>query len=314
MREDGDIKRGIGILRGQSKSIRYVLLFVSVAIIWGSSFLLVKDLVGDDVPVFLFLSIRFLVGFFALYILKRGRRESRISRREIRHGVFMGGIVFLAFILQTFGAVYTTAAKNGMLTGLYVIMVPLFLLALSRRWAWKPLLDAGICLVGMAVLFDIFGNLSAVNLGDILTILCAAAFSVQFIFLEKYSASLNTWNYTVVMLISVSMLAALASLVFEHQLYSDLVLSGKHLLVIVFLGIFSTAYAYWVQTFVQTKLSAVTVSLIACLESVFAVLFSLLFGFETASPHLLFGSLIILVSMVSSVVWAGKKKETAGVK
>ena len=301
------------------RKIAYIALFVTVTISWGGSFLLVNDIVRDGVPIYFFLAFRFLLAFGILFTMKRVRCEVPTSKQEYGQGILMGIIVFAAFLLQTYGALYTTPSKNGMLTGLYVIMVPLILSVLRKismlrggtpkteqRFAWKPLADAVVCLLGIAVLFDIFHVTDGMNQGDLLTIGAAFAFAVQFVFLERYSVRLNTWNYTSVMLLSVSVLSFIVSLSLEMDFYRSFSLSTTNLWKILFLAAFSTAYAYWVQTYVQSKLSAATVSIVACLESVFAVIFSIAFGYESASTALIVGSLLIFISLLSSVAFTGK--------
>ncbi|MCL2672039.1 MAG: DMT family transporter [Clostridiales bacterium] len=287
---------------------KHILLFISVTVIWGGGFLITNDLVHAQVPVLFLTAVRFAIGsgFLALFRLFSPGKAA-FSRAEWKQGFLLGLVIFAAFALQTYGALYTTPGKNGMLTGLHVIFVPLLLLH-RRKMRAKPFIDAGICLVGVMILSNIFGERLALNLGDILVIFCALVFAVQFLILEKHAPTLHTLHYVIAQLATVAAVAVVASLLFEMPAYARLRLDLAIILKLLFLGLLSTGYAYIVQTFVQTKLPATTVSLLSCLESVFAVIFSLLFGYEAFSLHLVVGALVIAAAMVSALVWPGGRR------
>jgi drug/metabolite transporter (DMT)-like permease len=288
-------------------TVKYVLLFVTVTMIWGSSFLCVNVLVHSNTPVLLLTSLRFAVGSMALIVFRAiSKNKTRFITREWIYGGGLGIVIFVAFAFQTYGAYYTTPSKNGMLTGLYVIIVPLLLIALSRKIKIKPIIDAVICIAGMVVLFNIFNETTSINIGDILTIFCAIAFSVQYILLERHSPKFNALNYTIAQLVCVTLLAIMGSLIFEQGDYSTINIQTTAVLLILYLGLFSTGYAYVIQTIVQAKLPATTVAVLSCLEAVFAVTFSLWLGYEMVSMHLILGSLIILLAMVSAVAISKK--------
>jgi len=294
----------------QAKNFKYVLWFISVTLIWGGSFLFVNDLLHDNIPIFLLMFARFTIGSIFLLVLRTFNKAPPIKKPEVFHGSIMGLIIFVAFFLQTLGAYYTTPAKNGMLTGLYVVFVAILEIVIKRKIRLKPIADALVCVIGMMILFDIFKSSFKMNLGDLLTILCALVFAAQFIVLEKYSPNLNSINYAIIQLIFVSAVSLILSLIFESSGYAAITLTPAIVLKVIFLGLFSTGYAYLIQTIVQTKLFAVTVSMVSCLESVFAVVFSIIFAYDNLTLSLVVGSLIILASMLSAVRGTGDAGET----
>lgn len=295
-------------LQHANKRAQYVLLFISVTVIWGSGFLVTKDLVHAQVPVLLLLALRFAIGSAALALFRLfSPQKTAFAKTEWKHGFVLGLVMLVAFVLQTYGALYTTPAKNGMLTGLHVIFVPLLLLRKKNVRA-KPFLDAAICLIGAMILSNVFGEKAALNWGDMLVILCAFVFAIQIILLEKYSPRLHTLHYTIAQLVTVALLALTASLLFERHLYARMQITPAILLRVLYLGVLSTAFAAIVQTLVQAKLPATSVSLLSCLESVFAVAFSLLFQYEAFSWHLMVGALIIVAAMLSALLLPNGRK------
>jgi len=283
------------------KKSLYIILLILVCTIFGFSFVIVKYLLEINFPTFLLLGLRFTIGAGFLLLIRKFIRLPKINEKEIRNGFVLGIVIFIGFALQTFGAIFTTPAKNGLFTGLYVIFVPLIIIIIKRKFSLKPILLAILSFIGVVVVSNVFvGNLS-INIGDILTVLCALAFAIQFVLLEKYAPSLNPINFTIIQLLTVAGVSIILSLLTETNFYIS-IQWGKVLLSLIFLGVFSTGLAYYIQTVVQTKISANTVSVVSCMESVFAIIFSILLKYDVFSMSLLVGSLIIIVSMIISSI------------
>ena len=85
-----------------------------------------------------------------------------------------------AYIVQTYGLVYTTPGKNAFLTATYCILVPFLYWAIAHK---KPdrynVLAAVVCLVGMG--FVCLNNDLSVNIGDMLTICCGLFYGLHII-------------------------------------------------------------------------------------------------------------------------------------
>jgi drug/metabolite transporter (DMT)-like permease len=221
-----------------------------------------------------------------------------MTRENIRCGITVGIAIFLGFALQTVGAVYTTPAKNGVYTGLYVIFVPLAVMMMRRKFLLKPLLLALLCFSGVAILSNAFADLTY-TIGDFLTTLCAVAFAVQFILLEKYAVRLPPVNFTIIQLATVAMISLIISICFESDRYAVLKID-QYLAMIVFLGLLLTGVSGLIQTYVQSKISANVVAVVSCTESVFALIFSLIFGYDALSMTLFIGSALIVAAMMLS--------------
>ncbi|MDR2834902.1 MAG: DMT family transporter [Bacteroidales bacterium] len=285
---------------------KYSFLLLLQCTIFGFSFIIVKLILVQGISPFLFLAIRFLIGAFALFLFsqllnifrnKKGE-ISKISKKELKYGFIAGLLLFIAFVLQTFGASYTTPAKNGVFTGLFVIFVPIVFMFLKKKFEWKTLLLAIISFVGVMIVSDFFAEQFIINTGDILTIICALVFAIHFIVLEKIlvNKDVDFLNFTTVQLLVVSIFSFIASYFFEKDIINVNIL--KSIWWIIFEGIIATALTYYIQTLVQSKLSANTVSILSCSESVFSVIFALILGYDNFSLTLLFGTIIIIISMV----------------
>ena len=285
---------------------KYILLILFQCAIFGLDFVAVKYILEANYAPFLLLSVRFFIatltlfGFYSIFSFFRSGKIVSFSKKELSYGVIAGLFLFLSFALQTYGAKYTTPAKNGVYTGLYVIFTPIIVMLFRKKFTWKPLLIAVVCFVGVMVVSNFFAEQLTINIGDILTMLCAVTFALHFILLERFlsNSNLNFFNFTNVQLLVVAILSLIISFIIEPTEFHTLRFDTTIILLFLFLGVAGTAISYYIQTLVQSKLSANTVSVVSCSEAVFAVIFGILFGYDLFSLSLVVGTLIIVTSMV----------------
>ncbi|GHV37188.1 permease [Bacteroidia bacterium] len=285
---------------------KYISLILFQCAIFGIDFVVVKYILEAGYAPFFLLAIRFfiatlaLVGFYAIFNIFRSGKVKSFTKKELLYGVTAGVFLFLSFALQTYGAKYTTPAKNGVFTGLYVIFTPIIIMLFTKKFTWKPLFIALVSFVGVMVVSNFFAEQLTINIGDFLTILCAIAFAAHFILLEKFltNSSINFFNFTSIQLLVVATLSTITAFGFESIEFHNLQFDATVLWLFLFLGIIGSALTFFIQTIAQSKLSANTVAVVSCSESVFAVIFGICFGYDQFSISLLVGTLIIVTSMV----------------
>jgi len=285
---------------------KYIFLILFQCAIFGIDFTAVKYVLEAGYLPFFLLAIRFLIASLALFgsysifnIFRFGKINS-FSIKELLYGVIAGVFLFLSFALQTYGAKYTTPAKNGVFTGLYVIFTPIIIMLFTKKLTWRPLVIACVCFVGVMVVSNFFAEQFTINIGDILTILCAIVFACHFILLEKFltNTDIDFFNFTIIQILIVSVLSFVFSFGFESLVFCNLKLDTTVIWLFLFLGFIGTAFTYYIQTVAQSKLTASTVSVVSCSESVFAVIFGICFGYDQFSLSLIIGAVIIVISML----------------
>ena len=153
-------------------------------VIWGATFVLVKQALRDVSPV-LFLALRFTLATVMLAALFRGSWSHPLNpRRSLAGGALAGIFLFSGYAFQTIGLQYTTAPKSAFLTGLTAVMTPL-LAALVHRTAPRAAEIGGVLLAtgGMALMTlpgaALAGASMAMNRGDLLTVCCAACYAAH---------------------------------------------------------------------------------------------------------------------------------------
>jgi drug/metabolite transporter (DMT)-like permease len=278
---------------------------------FGFSFIVLKELLNNNFPIFLMLAIRFTAGGVIILVLRQCRPHPPWDRPTLFMGVLVGLAIFAAYVFQTYGLKYTTPAKNGLFTGLYVIYVPIIVMLIRRKLSWKPILAALLSFGGVAVISGALEARIDLSIGDILTMGGALAFAVQLILLELHAPSLHALNFSVVQLFTVAGAAVLLSLLTESAAY-DVIIWDNVWLPLLFLSVFCTGLAFAYQTHVQSKISASILSVIFCSESIFAVVFSVLFRYDVFSSAFILGSALMVAAMFA--VSVGQQPQLLGLE
>ena len=123
------------------------LAIFATAVIWGTSFVVLKNTL-DSMGTMWVLAIRFTVSALLLGFMAR-RHLKNANRACIKGGFMMGLCLAAAYIVQTYGLVYTTPGKNAFLTATYCVLTPfLAWLIYKRRPGIFNVAAAVLCIAG----------------------------------------------------------------------------------------------------------------------------------------------------------------------
>ncbi|MBN1205779.1 MAG: DMT family transporter [Myxococcaceae bacterium] len=271
-------------------------VLVLLTVIWGTTFVVVKDALGHG-DAFTFLALRFAVGAGVLS-LRAGRRL--LSPGVLRRGAVLGGFLFAGFALQTVGLEDTTPSRSAFITGLYVLLVPLVVLALFRRVPRvSSLLGVVLSAVGLYYLTRAeVGAAQGISRGDLLTLGCAVAYAFHIAFTERYAPKEGVEALVAVQLWGVALLSVLCLPFVEARVEWAPAFLGA----VLFCGVVASAVALSMQMWAQARTSAVRAAIVYSLEPVFAGAFSVLLGYERlGGREWVGGGLIILGVLVSEL-------------
>lgn len=273
------------------------LSLLLVTLIWGLSFTILKNVLGDEVSPILFVLGRFLVATIVVFPFCR-TNLMRLDRRGLAGGVLLGALLFAGFSLQSIGIEITTASKSAFLTGLSAVFVPVFLIV--HKGKLPPIINGLAVLVAIAGMYLLTGPAGGeFNRGDFLTLLCAVAFGAQIYVMGIVSPGRDFLSLTFVELSTTTLLAALF-LPLETVKFQP---TGGSIIAVIFMGIFATAGALLIQTWAQRRTSAVKTGLILTAEPVFAYMFaSTLLGDYFNSVQKLGGAIIISAVITAEVL------------
>lgn len=282
---------------------RYVAdgLLLAVTFVWGTTFVLVQDAI-QIIPVFVFLAIRFCVGGLILLapVIFTPSLRIHLKQRTIwLRGALLGIWLFLGYAFQTLGLLYTTPAKSGFITGLCVVLVPVFaLLILKKRTPKAAWLGVAIATGGLFLLSH--SKTGGINVGDVLTLLCAITFAIQIVYVGKYAPAHAALPLAAIQILTVGVLSLMATAftpVPVAQLQREL-LHPTVLWSLAITTVLATAVAYFAQMTFQQFTTPTRTALIFATEPVFAALASYLWTSDRLGPASWLGCLLILCGML----------------
>jgi drug/metabolite transporter (DMT)-like permease len=268
------------------------LALVGVAVVWGSTFVMVMDAV-EGYPLYAFLGWRFAIAVVAfLVIFPKALR--RLTPGAVGVGVLAGAILTAGYVFQTWGLQITSASKAAFITGMFVVITPLLQAVFLRRPP-KAITMFGVALAvsGLWLLSGSSGG--GWNMGDTAMILCATAYASHMIVLGGLGREHDAAALTLVQLVTVAVVCGAVSFARKE---SAAVPAGTSLwTALLVTGVLASAVAFWIQTTAQRYISPTKTALILIMEPAFGGLFGWLAG-EALGLRGLAGAMLILAGMV----------------
>ena len=268
------------ILKDKSRAI---IALVTSALLFGSTFAVVKDLISDLTPVNI-VFLRYLLAAI-LFLITGGIPE----KEYLKPGLLMGVFLWIGYITQTIGLETTSTINSGVVTGFYIVLTPIFSKYINKNLIQKKNLIgsiagfAGILLIALNDLDQLFGNL--------FTLICATGYALHIVMVEKYVKDLNISKLMFVQ-------SAVGSILCIPLInYENLNISYKFLVPIFFLGFVVNFCAFYLQLFGQKFINASTASLLFGLEGVFALLIGVFFVGEVLNLLNWAGVVLMLIAI-----------------
>lgn len=275
-----------------------------VALVWGTTFVIVQNALSFLGP-FSFNGIRFTLAglMLAAWLLLFEREQiQKLDRRVLLSGILIGFWLFVGYAAQTAGLMYTTSAKAGFITGLNVVLVPVFsFLLLKHKPSQQAILGIIIATIGLYLLT--MTDSAPLNIGDGLVFVCAIGFGLQIIYTGKYSRNSPTLLLTVIQISTVAVLSLTGAFFFEDwQVMANrkVILAPEVVIAFIVTSVLATALAFFIQTSVQKYTTPTRVALIFATEPVFAAITGFIWADDRLSFSAIAGCFLILSGMVFS--------------
>jgi len=283
------------------RTASFLALFLASAI-WGFAF--VAQRAGmEHVGPFTFNGVRFLLGSAVLLpflVLRRGRGApfAPASRRSALRGLALAGVVlFASASLQQVGIVHTTAGKAGFITGLYVVLVPLFGL-LRRHRIGLPVWVGAALAVGGLYLLNVTGRF-AVGLGDGLVLASAFGWAVHVHVIGWLAGRVRP------LLVAAAQFTVCGALSLVVALFTEAIEAealARAAVPILYAGLLSTGVAYTLQVVGQQRIDPARAGILLSLEGTFAALGGWMLLGETMTGRMLAGCGLMLAGMLVSQI------------
>ena len=278
-----------------------IICLLITAVIWGSSF--VAQSIGmQSIDAFTFTGIRTFLGVFFLLpftlIINKG---FDFRKKTLRAGLILGIVFSFAQNFQQFAFYYSTSGKIAFITAFYMFFVPLFsVIFLKKKIAVLTWLSILLGLIGLFFLCINPSELTSINLGDILALICAVFYAVQIMLVDRFlDDGVNGIQLSFMQFAVAGTISVIAMFIFEHPDLGNIKTAAPSLL---YSGIMSCGIAYTLQIVGQKNASPVVASLLMCLESVFAVITASIILHENMKPVEMAGCLIMFAAIILSQV------------
>ena len=284
--------------------LRAYILMLFVVVIWGSTFVLVKDALTDASPM-AFNFARMTLAFLVLAVLYRSHWRE-VNRHQILAGALVGLFLAMGYAFQTSGLAKTTASKSAFITGLVVVLVPLFSAirflrppgAKSPRW--NAYLGAALAFSGILFLTlpaeskSILPDFTSMNIGDLLSFGCAVGFTFHCLALGHISPRIK---FQPLALLQVGFCALFMGLAMPLVEKPHMHLTPRLAIALAIAAVLATAAAFSIQSWAQSILPTTHTALLLTLEPVFAWITSFLILGERLSLRPASGAILILAGI-----------------
>ncbi len=290
---------------------RTISFFASVGlllatVIWGFAFVVVKNSL-DSISAIWMMAFRFTIAALCLSIIFI-RRICKCNHKTLIHGIIIGLALFFAYAFQTVGCKYTTAGKNAFLTTIYVILVPFVNWAFYKK---KPslisVIAALLSLTGIALL-SLRGDLS-MNIGDILTLICGICYALQIVFIARYTSNDDPVLLSIIQIAVAAVLSWILAPIIDGSFPVESLKTQGVIGSMLYLGLLSTMIAFLLQTVCQKYTQPSVAAILMSFESVFGMLFSVIFLHEPFTVRIAFGCILMFISIIISETIGQKQND-----
>ena len=290
--------------KSRTRAESYLL---SITIIWGTTFVLTKFILEDASP-FVYVALRFFIASF-IFAALFFRRLRSISKDGVAKGLVLGVLLFCGFMLQTIGMKYTTASKSAFITGLMVVFTPIFQLIIERK-APKIGNMIGVVFVAGGLFLLTSPKGSELNIGDVLTLMCAVLFSIYTVYLGVYGKDHDPAHLTFVQFTLTAILAAIAIPLLET---AHLNLTFDFLVNLTYLAVMPTVVALYIMAKYQKYTTPTRSAIIYSMEPPIAAVFAFFIIGEYIGMIGVVGGILILtgliISELSDIIFTSQNNE-----
>lgn len=274
------------------KELLPVLALLVASAIWGSTFIVIKDLVNQISPYdmlgvrYVITSVIMAVMFFPILI--------KADKDTWRHGMIVGLVFGVGQVFQTVGISLTDASTAGFITGMYIIIIPLLMLIMYRIIPNRfVLISTALALTGMGIL-----SLKGwhIGWGELIVLGSAGFFALHMILLGRWSTERTSFQLTIIQIFGLTLVsvitAAPGGVEFPHD--------WNGWMALIYLIVFASVLAIFIQTWAQSKVSPTRTGVVMATEPVFAAAFAIQFGGEHLTTRMVLGGALILMAMIVS--------------
>lgn len=278
-------------MQGRQQERFAVAALIAVTVMWGSTFVVMKDGIGQ-MSLWSITMWRWLIASGVLVLLRP--RCLAVPRRVAGYGIVIGACSSLGYLFQTVGLLTIDASVSGFITGMFVVLTPLFASVLLRErvdgFAW---VGVAMAVVGLGF---ISLNGFSVSAGAVWTLAGAAMWALQILTIGRWSTAEHSYSIAVYQMLTIAAFFTVGSFVEGVQTPPN----GGVWIDILIMAVLASSFAMTVQTWGQTHVDATRAAVIFTMEPVFAGIFGVWLDHDPVTPRIALGAALIFGAMLLS--------------
>ncbi|WP_456479916.1 DMT family transporter [Nautilia sp.] len=268
-------------------------LLLSVAIFWGITFKLVQNAIAD-IPVFMFLFLRFFSAFLLMFIIFY--KKISFDKDSLKAAIILGVFNFLVFSFQTFGLLYSPSSIVAFITGLYVILTPVVAFFVFKKHISVYAL-IGVVLAFFGIFLLTGADIRGFGRGEMLTLVSTIFVALHINYTDIYSKKYNLYTLVTFQFLTVGILS-LGFVPFEK---GEIRFSRSVAVALVITVVFATVFAYFIQTYAQKFTTPTKTAIIFAMEPVSAAVFGYFYGEHLSIIQITGAVLVILAMLIAEI-------------
>lgn len=289
-------------MKSKVRALLARLALLVTAVVWGSSLTVVSAIKDAFTPNML-LALRFSLACVLLALIFAPHLK-KIDKDYVLSGLIIGFFLFVAYSSQTIGVTSANGApgRSGFISASYCVIVPfltwLFMGEAPDRY---NIIAAILCILGLFfVFYPELAKSANVSLsrGDLYALMSGLLFALHIVAVAKWGAGKDPFLITILQFATAAVLSLIVSLIFEKPSFHTV--SGPALFALGYLAIMCTALALLFQTIGQRYTPSSTAALILGTESVFSIIFAVIFAGEELTASSVVGFVLIFCAIIVS--------------
>lgn len=290
----------------------YIAIIFSM-IFWGISFVWTKELLNNNFPVFLILTIRLSISAILMFTtFTLIKKLEKIQKEDIFKFILLAFFEpFLYFIGENFSMQYVDASFAAIMIALLPIASPLALFIFNKeKIGWNLLVGVVISIIGITIMsINPEGQIQISWEGVLLLLLAVFAGAGYSVILSKLIHKYNPFTITTYQNILGIFYFLPCLLIFDLGKISSITWSFNSITSLILLAVFCSSGAFMLYSYGAKIISVIKVSVFTNAIPVVTIIAAVILGQEAFSLPKILGIVIVVMGLLFSQFGFNKNKK-----
>lgn len=300
-------------------SVKLILAFAAVYIIWGSTYLAIRFAI-ETIPPFLMAGVRFLTAGVILFAFTYKKNKEPITGSHLKSTAIIGILLLLG---GNGGVVWAEQFVPSGLTALLISTVPIWVVLITwtipkeKNVSLKNVIGVILGFIGLFILVSpesIFKGESVHLIGAITLVGAALSWSIGSVYTKRAVLPKNSLTGTSLEMIFGGISLVIASLISgEWNNFNPAAVSMRSFTAVLYLIVMGSLIAFSAYIWLLEKAGPAKATTYAYVNPIVAVFLGWLLAGEALNPRIIFSAFIIVTAVVIIITnfssFLSKKKQ-----